>query len=184
MQEAELFFVFIKQLNKSGIDYMVTGSIASIIYGQPRLTHDIDIVLGLHVENIDAFIEHFPLNEFYCPPKEIIALEIGREMRGHFNLIHHQTGFKADIYPTGRDKLHKWAMENKREINFNGYPVCVAPPEYVIIRKLEYYNEGHSSKHLSDIRNILEACKNEIDMDFLMKQISKYNLTPSWEEIH
>ncbi len=183
MQEAELFQVFIKQLNEIGVEYMVTGSIASIIYSEPRLTHDVDIVLGLHIGDIEKFIAHFPLDEFYCPPKEIIALEIGREMRGHFNLIHHQSGFKADIYPMGKDELHKWAMKHKKKFDFCGCWVWVAPAEYVILRKLEYYQEGRSSKHLTDIRNLLNACKSDIDMEFLEAKIKDYNLTMVWKEV-
>ena len=35
------------RLETSGFEYLVTGSIASIVYGEPRLTHDIDLVLHL-----------------------------------------------------------------------------------------------------------------------------------------
>ena len=42
MQQLEFYDAFICRLEKLGIKYMVTGSIASIFYGEPRLTHDID----------------------------------------------------------------------------------------------------------------------------------------------
>jgi len=182
MQEHKPVAIFIECLNRSGVEYMVTGSIASIIYGQPRMTHDVDIVLNLHISDVNKFIEQFPLTEFYCPPKEVITLEIAREFRGHFNLIHHKTGFKADIYAIGDDKLHKWAMQNKRKFNFAGCPVWVAPAEYVIIRKLEYYKEGGSTKHITDIKNILQA-NTEIDELLLAAEIEKLNLQSFWQEI-
>jgi hypothetical protein len=47
MQEAELFLVFIRPLNDLGIPYMVTGSVAAMLYGEPRLTHDVDLVLQI-----------------------------------------------------------------------------------------------------------------------------------------
>jgi hypothetical protein len=55
-------------------------------------------VVELHQEDTFRFAAAFPLAEFYCPPPEIIQIEIKRPQRGHFNLIHRVTDFKADIY--------------------------------------------------------------------------------------
>ena len=142
MREADLFLLFIKPLNRSELPYMVTGSVAGIIYGRPRLTHDIDLVLELGVENVNDFISLFPPEKFYCPPKEVIKTEIGRETRGHFNLIHHETGFKADVYPIGKDELHEWAMARRKKVEFDNSQIYLAPPEYVIIKKLQFHKEG------------------------------------------
>jgi hypothetical protein len=72
--------------------------------------------------------------------------EHSRGVRGHFNIIHHDTGFKADIYLAGRDPLHAWAFKHRREIETAETTLSVAPPEYVIIRKLEFHREGQSKK--------------------------------------
>jgi len=82
MQEPRLFQIFIDKLNNLQIPYMVTGSVASIVYGEPRLTHDIDIVLTFPLNFIDKFCSSFPDSDFYCPPKDIIRDEILRENRG------------------------------------------------------------------------------------------------------
>lgn len=47
MQEVDLIKLFIERFDKLGDSYIVTGSVASIIYGEPRLTHDIDIVIAI-----------------------------------------------------------------------------------------------------------------------------------------
>ena len=47
MQEHNLFLIFLSRFRQSNIKYIVTGSVASIIYGEPRLTHDIDLVIEL-----------------------------------------------------------------------------------------------------------------------------------------
>lgn len=55
----------------------------------------------------------------------------------------------------GSDPLHAWAFPLRRQITWpTGIEVSVAPPEYVVLRKLEYYREGRSSKHPADIRSI------------------------------
>lgn len=182
MQEANLFLIFLERLNNSGIEYMTTGSVASIIYGEPRVTHDIDLVLGLHTHNIEKLVSVFDREEFYCPPMEVIKAEIAKKTGGHFNIIHHSTGFKADIYPVGEDKLHIWAMTNRKKVTIENCDVWLAPPEYVIIRKLEYFKERGSSKHLSDIKKMLEISRKIIDITELEKKVSENNLTDEWRK--
>jgi hypothetical protein len=73
----------------------------------------------------------------------------------HFNVIQRDFGFKADFYTSGRDELHTWAFRHARQMEYRGEPVNVALPEYIIVRKLEYFREGGSDKHLRDIRTML-----------------------------
>lgn len=103
MEILDLFSLYTERLSLHKIDYIVTVSVASIVYGEPRLTHDIDLVILLQRAQIDDLISAFPLSLFYCPPKEIIINESKRSTRGHINLIHHETGFKADIYFAGKE---------------------------------------------------------------------------------
>ena len=84
MQEHDLTHIFRSRLNKLSVPYMITGAIASIMYGAPRLTHDIDLVINLSANKIDRFVAAFPIEDFYCPPKEVIKLEIGRPHSRHF----------------------------------------------------------------------------------------------------
>jgi hypothetical protein len=178
--EANLFKIFTARLNAHGIAYFVTGAAASSLYGEPRLTLDIDLVVEMGIQDARKFREAFPLDEFYCPPVEIIQVETARSLRGHFNLIHHQTGFKADIYMTGKDELHSWAMRNRRSYMIEGEPVWFAPPEYVVLRKLEYCREGGSDKHLRDIAGILIHSRDQVDFDELQSRIVSRNLSNEW----
>ncbi len=182
MPEHDLFLIFISRLNKLGLRYMVTGAVASVIYGEPRLTHDLDLVIELSSEDVERFAAAFPIENFYCPPPEIIRLEISRSQRGHFNLIHHETGFKADIYTSGLDKLHEWALNKRKRINVEGEAFWLAPVEYVILRKLEYYREGGSEKHLRDIAGILALSSDQIDFKQLDARIRENGLEKEWEK--
>ena len=181
MLEHNLFFIFTSRLNKLNIRYMITGSVASIVYGEPRMTHDIDLVVEIDFKDTERFAEAFPIDSFYCPPSEIIKVELGRSFRGHFNLIHHETGFKADVYLRGRDPLHEWALNNRKKIDIEGEYVWVAPVEYVILRKLDYYREGKSEKHIRDIQGILSISEDEIDFSELEKKIESADLVREWQ---
>lgn len=183
MPEHDFCRIFIQPIEKLNIEYMVTGSIAAIFYGHPRLTHDIDIVIHLRPHDIEKFCHAFPLEQFYCPPFEVIQIEIRRDQRAHFNLIHHKSGLKADCYPFTGDALHAWAFQNVRIINIDeNVSIKLAPPEYVIIRKLQFYREGGCKKHMQDIEAMIETSGDKIDKGFLVNELRNRDLEPLLDE--
>jgi len=178
----EPFLLYTRKLNELGLRYMVSGSVAAIYYGEPRLTNDVDIILFLKQGDIPSLVAAFPAESFYCPPAEIIRLEVSRAQRGHFNLIHHESGFKADIYLFGKDHLHVWGLAHAREVSLGDDRLWLAPPEYVIVRKLEFYREGKSAKHLRDINRILFGLGAGWNRETLESMIADHGLIPEWRE--
>jgi len=183
MQDLNLFSLYINILDDNNIPYFITGSVASIVYGDPRLTNDIDLVINIDESKIDSFIKAFPKEQFYCPPEEVIRTEINRPSRGHFNLIHHDSGFKADIYLTGKSEFQLWAMQNSRQIDFAGSKINIAPIEYVIVMKLLFYKEGRAQKHILDIQSIINNSNDLIDHTLLHKLIQERGLNEQWNEV-
>jgi hypothetical protein len=183
VQANNLFLVFLSRLEESGLQYMVTGAAASIVYGEPRLTHDLDLVLEMNEQDAGKIATLFPSDQFYCPPMEVLEEEAQRQHKGHFNIIHHASGFKADFYLKGKDELHRWAMMERRRVEMESLSIWVAPPEYVILRKLQYYREGGSEKHLRDIRGMLDLSAGQIDMETLQAKIEEYGLGKEWESV-
>ena len=163
---------------------MATGSVAAMVYGTPRFTNDLDVVLLIPPKRIDEFVELFPLTEFYCPPAEVLAVETHRNTSGHFNIIHHRTGYKADMYLCAHDELHRWAMQHKKRISLGeGESIHIAPPEYVIIEKLIYFREGGSQKHLHDIRGMLAVSGDLFDSVFIKTWVDNLDLSRQWDRI-
>lgn len=184
MRELEHFLAFTDPLGALGLDYFVTGAVASIVYGEPRMTHDIDLVLHLPERDIDKFLGVFPETQFYVPPKENLQLEVRRDQRGHFNLIHLSTGYKADVYLLGNHPLHQWAASRRRRITLEpDGQLWLAPPEYVIIRKLEFYHDGGSDKHLRDIRGMLAISKEQINQEEIEHWVAQLGLESEWKKI-
>ena len=182
MRELDLFRIFTDPLGKARILYFVTGSVASMIYGEPRLTHDVDLVVELAASAAGKVSALFPDEHFYCPPEEVIHRECRRPSRGHFNLVHHASGFKADFYTVGRDPLHRWAMECRVSVRMDdGESVWIAPPEYVILRKLEFYREGGSDKHVRDVSAMLEFSAERIDLSVVEAKVRALGLLREWE---
>jgi len=184
VHELDSLLLFTRPLDDAAVDYMVAGSVASIIYGEPRLTNDVVVVLYLN-DHIARSIETlYPAPQFYCPPIEIILVEVRRAQRGHFNIIHHQTGMKADMYLTGQEPLQAWGMANRRQVEIDPHNrLWVAPMEYVILKKLEYYREGQSGKHLMDIAGMMAVSGETIDLAFLDEQLDLLHLRSEWQKV-
>ena len=170
-------------LNRAGMRSVVTGSVAAIFYGEPRLTHDVDLIVLLREADIAALARAFPEPNFYVPPAEAIAIEARREQRGHFIIIHNATGFRADFYLPGRDVMNDWAIKSRRQVEFAGETVVLAPPEYVIVRKLDYFREGGSEKHLRDIRSILSSSGTQLDQSVLHHWVQQRGLQAEWQRV-
>jgi len=183
MPSPEPFRIFTRKLEELRLPYAVTGSLAAIYYGEPRMTNDVDIVLLLKRDDVARIEKMFPADEFYCPPREVIEVERSREQRGHFNLIHHETGFKADIYLVGRDELHVWALKHARAAKLDDDTIRFAPPEYVIVRKLQFFREGGSEKHLRDIRRMLDSLGEDWPRATLEEIIAEHGLSAEWAKI-
>jgi hypothetical protein len=170
---------FLEPFERLGLPYCVTGSVAASVYGEPRLTADIDVVLLLDARDIPALRTAFPDSEYYSPPEESLHASLLRG--GMFNLIHHASQFKAHIYVAAGDALHAWALGHRRRIDIGGTGAWIAPPEYVILRKLQFYREGGSDKHVRDIRFILAATP--VDREFVETEVARRGLQETWQAI-
>ena len=60
--------------------------------------------------------------------------------------------------------------------------VWIAPPEYVIIRKLQYHREGGSEKHLKDIAGMLTLSSGQIVYPLLEEMVSRHSLEKEWQK--
>ncbi|MCX6875086.1 MAG: hypothetical protein NTW21_14940 [Verrucomicrobia bacterium] len=177
----ELIAIFIEPLEQASLRYLVTGSVAAMIYGEPRLTNDIDLILEINSNDVATLTKAFPDTDYYLPPSEVIQSERVRMLRGHFNIIHLETMLKADVYLAGADPLHRWAFQHMVRLEIDGRQVVCAPPEYIILRKLEFYREGGSEKHLRDIASILTEAGAELDTAFLEEEVRTHGLSAAWQ---
>lgn len=85
MTDPDLIRLFIEPFERSGLSYMVTGGVASVVYGDPRFTRDVDVVLALDATGVADLEESFAGDDFYVPPEETLLEEAARKRGGHFN---------------------------------------------------------------------------------------------------
>lgn len=179
----DLVALFVAPLNRLGLRYFVTGALAAGMYGEPRLTNDVDLVVELLERDEIRLHNAFDESAFYVPPLEVIHAERSRARHGHFNLIHHDTAYKADVYLVGDEPLHHWALERRERVIVEGEPVWLAPPEYVIIRKLQFFRNGGSARHVRDIRSMVSVLGDRIDHAALEEQAAALGLAAEWAHI-
>ncbi len=175
-----IFLQVLQTLEKNNIPYMVVGSVASMVYGEPRMTHDMDLVVDLLPQHAKTLEKIFPIDDFYCPPEEVIKSETVH--RGQFNLIHQKSGIKIDLMVRKNSAHAIEEFSRKRKMEFiDGVSAFIASPEDVIIKKLLFYKEGSSEKHIKDIRGIL--AETEIDQDYLKKWIKDLKLEDEFKKV-
>lgn len=178
-QAPSLIGLFVTPLNRAGIEYMVTGGLAAVVYGHPRLTLDVDLVMRLSPGDTAVFVALWPPDEFYSPPAEIIE-ECARTARGHFNVIHNESTMRADVYVAGQDPLSKWALQHRVVRQVEGEGVRFAPIEYVIVSKLRYFQMGGSDRHLRDVARMMQVSGSDVDRPTLESWIERFKLNAEW----
>ncbi|MGZ3709706.1 MAG: hypothetical protein ACXVBC_12370, partial [Bdellovibrionota bacterium] len=170
----------LETLERHQLPYMVVGSVASIVYGEPRLTKDMDLVIDILPADAPKFETLFPEEHFYVPPAEVLLDEIAR--RGQFNLVHPASGLKIDIIVRKNGEHGRAEFSRKQRVPlFPGFDAWIASPEDVIIKKLDFYREGGSEKHLADIRGIL--ANTSVDRAYLDSWVKKLGLGEQFEKI-
>ena len=158
---------------------MITGGVASVIYGDPRFTRDVDIVVELRPATVLRLAEAFSGGEYYVPSLEALeALEAEaiRVPAGHFNIIHRETALRADVCVAGADPFHAWALERRRRLQFEAIHIWVAPLEYVVVRKLEYYRKSASDRHVRDVAMMLRISGDQLQTEDLDRWLSEFDL--------
>lgn len=173
--------LFIVPLNRAGIEYMVTGGLAAVVYGHPRLTLDVDLVIRLAPRDVETFAALWDPAEFYCPSVEAIATESARATHGHFNVIHLDSAMRADVYIAAKDPITTWALQHRTVRTVERESVQFAPIEYVIAYKLHYYQLGGSDRHLRDVARMLDISGSEVDESALHRWIDELNLGNAWD---
>lgn len=98
MPQQELLRRVILALEDAGIDYMVTGSLASSLQGEPRSTHDADLVVSIKRIAVNGLVKALSSPEFYLDRESILEAIDAKSM---FNLIDAREGDKVDFWIRG-----------------------------------------------------------------------------------
>jgi hypothetical protein len=181
MEPSELLERLVRELEALGLRYLVTGSTATIFYGEPRFTADIDVVVDLPTERVAELVAVFDVDEFYLD-EESVRSALAR--RGQFNIIHPASGLKVDVViPGGSDFDRNRFLRGRRVRPNPAYEATFASPEDVILMKLVYYRDGGSEKHLRDITGVLKISGDELDRGYLDEWAERLGVADVWRAV-
>ena len=167
--------------SKLNIPYIITGSMASIAYGEPRLTNNIDIVADIRESQIPDLRKYFPSEDFYSDEEAILW---AIRNHGQFNIIHPTSGLKVDIFIKHNNKFDQSRFQRSKRVSTSeGYEAYFATEEDIIIKKMEYYRVGGSEKHLRDITGILKVSGDKIDREYIEYWAKEFGVMKIWVAI-
>jgi hypothetical protein len=165
-------------IERLNLRYFITGSSASIYYGEHRFTNDVDVVVDLPIDRVDEFCRQFPESEYYV---SVEAARAAVRSHGMFNVIHSTQGLKLDVIIPEQTAYSRNCMGRvvRRPLAADE-EATFGSSEDIILNKLIYYREGGSEKHLRDIASMLKILGDEIDVPYIEQWAERLGLTEEW----
>lgn len=156
-------------------DYFVTGGFAVSVWGRPRSTFDVDIVIALKETDVPVFAKAMrALGEHVYIDEDMMRDEIRRG--GEFNVIDPTSGLKIDFFIMKDDQFSRMQNIRKRQINIDQQIIYFVSPEDLILSKLVWAKKSGSQRQLSDVKSVREMMKDELDWGYISEWTKKLNI--------
>jgi len=160
---------------------MITGSVASSLQGEPRSTHDIDIVIAIEKSKAHKLVEALRSPDFYLDEHSILDAISRQNM---FNVIDLKTGDKVDFWILTDEAFDRSRFSRKITEEFIGIELHVSSPEDTILAKLRWAKLcGGSEKQFTDALRVYEVQYGNLDVDYLEQWAKKLNIELLWKQL-
>lgn len=166
-EQEELLKKIADILGKLEIPYAVTGGIAVTVWGRPRFTADIDIIVELASQKLDQLAEKL-LSIDKAVYVDQVMMQRALERRGEFNFIHPASGLKVDLWILKNDPFSQEQIARAVRKKIANVSVIFVSPEDLILSKLLWYKESESDRQLEDVASVLRRQK-KLDWEYLRK---------------
>lgn len=181
MSQPELLKKVIEALDAAKTEYILTGSIVTSLQGQPRSTHDIDLVAAIQTTAIDKLIAAFPAPRFYLRRDSIIEAIKAKDM---FNLLEVDSGDKVDFWILTDSEFDRSRFSRRYVEEFEGVKIYVTSPEDTILAKLRWARlSGGSEKHFTDALHVYELQYGKLDTTYLNLWAKKLDIESLYQKL-
>ena len=176
----ELLLRITTALDAHQIPYMLTGSLASSMYGIPRATNDIDIVIAPDRAQLFSFIQLMQRVGLTVHSESAMA---ALTRRTQFNVIDLRMGWKVDLIICKDRQFSTTEFARKETHEVEGMRLTLATPEDVLLAKLEWSKMGDSERQLDDAAGILELQRDALDLAYIEHWVEALEVQQQWDAV-
>jgi hypothetical protein len=181
VSQSELLRRVVAVLEEVGIDYMITGSLASSLQGEPRSTHDIDVVVQISASQVAELIRAFPPPTFYISED---AVKQALQSAGMFNLLAGEEGDKVDFWLVTQEAFDQSRFSRKYVEEVFGLALKVSSPEDTILQKLKWVKlTGGSERSFLDAVRVYEVQHGVLDLEYINEWASRLQVVDLWRRL-
>ncbi len=158
----------VKALDAAGVEYAITGSVASGVHGEPISTQDVDMIVRMGPEQALQVASNLP-ESFYCNKESLIE---AAQNCGWTNLIDMDTIFKVDLSVVAATPFHREVFQRRQAMEFEpgGPRFDVVSPEDIILMKLVWRKDSRSTKQWENALSVARVKGARMDWAYLFKQ--------------
>lgn len=173
----ELLVQVVGALETERIPYMLTGSLASSLYGEPRATNDIDLVIDPSPVALDLLVARLQRSGLYV---DLEAARAALGERGQFNALMLDT--KVDLIIRKAGPFATSAFERRRRVRGSDIDADVVSPEDLLLTKLAWAVETGSDRQLRDVEGMFAITEN-LDLDYIATWASRLGVGDAWRRL-
>jgi hypothetical protein len=157
-----------------GIPYMVVGSVAASAHGNPRSTHDIDIVISPSPQQLATAIERFRKSVY----ADFVSAQAAMSAASMFNIVDFRKGLKADLIFLKPRPFSQTEFTRRQRLTAFGSQIWAASAEDVILSKLEWAKIGDSDRQYRDAFAVAAMQRELLDLEYLRHWAVQLNVEP------
>jgi hypothetical protein len=165
-------------LEALGLRYLVGGSLASSMSGEPRTTLDVDVVVAISVADVTALVEALR-SDF-----EVDELAVARAVRerSSVNVFHASSAIKVDFFVMGGGPLDEEQMNRRQRVKVSAGPdryLYAYTPEDILLQKLRWFRSGGevADRQWRDVLGILSVQGDRLDRAYMRDRASRAGLS-------
>lgn len=178
-EQREFLARLVAALQKAGIPYLVTGSVGSSLFGEPRATRDIDFIITPTEARLKAFVQDIS-SEYYVSPEA--ALEAFRNQT-MFNVINAFTSWKADFIIRKDTAYEREKFQRRIRSVYRGLLIEVASPEDIILSKLSWAKATDSERQVRDAFGVVAVQGEALDKIYLRQWAKELGVEETLEKV-
>lgn len=165
MSEQSLLKRVVEALDGAGVGYLLSGSLASSLQGEPRATHDIDLVVDIHPADVGRIVGALAGPSVYLDEHAVAEAVHQRSM---FNMLDSASGDKVDFWLLKDEPFDRERFARRVEVEAMGLRLRVSTPEDTILMKLCWaMQSGGSEKQVGDAVGVFAFQGDLLDQAYL-----------------